>query len=284
MQPPVDRAYPFWVYCKDEEIECRVASAGAHPMAGAHAHHRRRYEPARGNSCDAIIIIVAFCQGDQDLELFENVAALEFKYKSRCKVHSSTVFHEGDVLPQSKVDELVDYIIAFLPAPSAPTASSSSAAAPGGGTGLYLIMHGGHDGITKPPTAQLAEVVARVMIGSRIPIRKINLAACHTARGFSGGQSALNFFCTALRDRMAKAERMDMLEGMMVCGYDPEVTTLYVPGEYGWLQQHNKDEDKYRLRPAQIYRRVPRFATRRACAERDCESHPQNMVVDASAR
>ncbi len=165
----------------------------------------------------ANVILLAFLEGDQDLELIDNVMALAKKYGGRQ--------HQGQpvrvVQAMASIGE--DIVAKFMKDEAAQLDALKASA----DNGLYLIIHAGAT-TSKPPADVLAKLTAD-FINAGIRFRKVNLAGCYTGGNKLGNvkSSVLPQFCRALLAAVPTPGMgtNDALAGLHVAAYLTQVTT-----------------------------------------------------------
>lgn len=188
----------------------------------------------------ANIVLISFEVKDQNLELIDNVAALETRYSEK-KINDEPVnvisVHIGpdevDVVA-GKFKHIAGQKLAALLDPQADN-------------GLYLIIHAGAT-ISRPDANVLALRTAD-LIELGVRFRKINLAGC-----FTGGNRLSNVPGSPLKqytDMLAKLfhTRRPALGTPWVCAYLTEVTTF--DGNSGYFKQLLKERGEVAQDPLQ---------------------------------
>lgn len=188
----------------------------------------------------ANIVLISFEVKDQNLELIDNVAALETRYSEK-KINDKPVNVISVHIGPTEVDVVADKFrhiagqkLAALQAPQADN-------------GLYLIIHAGPT-VSRPEAAALAAQTAEV-IGLGVLFRKINLAGC-----FTGGNKLGNVPGSPLKqytDMLAKLfhTRRPALGTPWVCAYLTEVTTF--DKNSGYFKQLLKERGEVAQDPLQ---------------------------------
>jgi hypothetical protein len=169
------------------------------------------------------IVLISFEVKDQNLELIENVQALEKKYSSRMEngrhVNVTSVhIHPGEenmVLEKFSDAASLDKLERLKEEDN---------------NGLYLIIHAGATQ-SRPEASVLAEQTA-ALIKAGVRFRKINLAGC-----FSGGKKLGNVAQSALKQYTDRLKTLfntsrETLGSPWVCAYLAEVTTFDEDSNY----------------------------------------------------
>jgi hypothetical protein len=161
---------------------------------------------------------MAFYHGDGDLELSDNVSALEKRYAGKKKGENDVRIFPVHV-PRGSEDESLKLLKSLKNYEFLKSTADN---------GLYLIIHAGPTQ-SNPKAPILAEIVGSIF-KEGIKCRKINLAGCHTGgkKLSTVEKSVLSEFCKTLTKQCDPA----LLEGTSVCAYQTEVTTFDEESEH----------------------------------------------------